>query len=122
MITNASELNLQRKQTLAFIKADYARIVLYRSEWVSDGEGGVTPQAPEPLAAQTMRMIPRQDTSTQISTADGEMVTPQYVLLGRWDADIQRWDEFTLDDNRYQVVSVAENRQYETKAEVYYLG
>lgn len=116
------ELNIQRSLTRSFIAADWRTIVLMRSEWVSDGSGGSIRQDPEPLAPQRMRMIPRADGAPERFTADGEAVTPSYVLMAEHTADIQRWDEFTVAGRRYEVVFVNENQQYEIKAEVAYRG
>jgi hypothetical protein len=45
------------------------------------------------------------------------------MLMGRHDADMQRWDTFTAEDGtRYEVVFVNANRQYEVKGEVAYRG
>lgn len=121
MISTA-ELRAQRRVTDMFIKADQLDIVLERSTRTSDGAGGVTSGVPTPLPAQVMRLIPRQDGATERTTADGQMVSPSYTLMGYHDADMQRWDEFTHDGHRYQVVFINENRQYETKGEVAYLG
>ena len=51
---------------------------------------------------------------------DGQAVHPGYALLGKHDADVQRWDTFTVDGRTYEVVFVGRNRQYQTKAEVVY--
>jgi hypothetical protein len=72
-----------------------------------------------------MRMVPLQDavaTRSERTTADGVQVTPSYMLLGNWDANVARFDSFTLDGRRYEIVFIQQNRQYECKAEVAYLG
>lgn len=119
----AAELAIQRRLTAAFIGADRISVVLVRTPRVDDGAGGVSSGTPVPLPPQWMRLIPlREVGSTKRETADGEQVTPTYALLGSHTADMQRWDEFTHGGRRYQVVFVQENRQYEIKGEVAYLG
>lgn len=121
MIATA-ELEIQRQLTLAFIAADSRSIVLSRSTITANNSGGYKRGTPVPLAAQTMRLIPSQDGSIERLTADGVAVSPSYMLMGRWDADLQRWDRFMLDGTEYEVVFVNQNTQYETKGEVAYLG
>jgi hypothetical protein len=118
----SGELAIQRRLTEQFIKADSLEIVLYRSTPVADGKGGYTHSAPAPLPAQTMRLIPLGDGATERLTANGQAVSPQYMLMGLYDADMQRFDSFTVGNDRYDVVFVNENRQYETKGEVYFRG
>jgi hypothetical protein len=117
----AAELAIQRRLTAAFINADYILAVLYRSTYTADGAGGEIKGEPEPLAPQRMRLIPLGDGATPRTTANGESVTPSYMLMGTYTADIQRWDEVTVNGRRYQVVFINENQQYEVKAEVAYL-
>jgi hypothetical protein len=69
-----------------------------------------------------MRLIPSQDGSKPRQTLNGEMVTPSYMLMGAHDADMERWDEFQIDEAWYQVVFINQNRQYEVKGEVVYRG
>jgi hypothetical protein len=68
-----------------------------------------------------MRLIPLGDGATLRTTANGEEVTPTYMLLGEYTVDMQRWDTFTVNGRRYQVVFINENQQYEVKGEVAYL-
>jgi hypothetical protein len=116
-----AELRAQRATTRAFIKADVVQVVIERAEYGSDGAGGEIKGDLEPLPAQLARLIPMQDGSTPRVVANGEQVVPKYMLMGEWDFDVQRFDEFTLNGRRYQVVFINENQQYEVKAEVAYL-
>lgn len=116
-----TELRVQRLLTASFIKADSVEVTITRNSVVSDGEGGYTRQAVT-LAVQTMRLLPLSDGADQRLTADGQMVAPKYMLMGDHDADLERWDTFSLDSDRYEVVFVNENRQYQVKGEVVYRG
>jgi hypothetical protein len=84
--------------------------------------GGVLMGTPTALPAQTMRLIPAQDGAQERFTADGKAVRPTYMLQGRYDADMERWDTFVHAGHRYEVVFVNENRQYQVKGEVVYHG
>jgi hypothetical protein len=121
MIATA-ELAIQRMLTRVFIEADVRPVVLERSTWTPDGAGGSVQGDPESLAPQRMRLIPLGDGAQERFTPNGEAVRPSYKLLGKYDADMERWDTFTLDGSRYEVVWVNENRQYEVKGEVAYRG
>lgn len=115
------ELRAQRVVTQAFINADSRPISLLRALRTDDGAGGYTTTT-QNLSTQKMRLIPQQDGATQQTTADGQQVVPQYVLMGRWDADMQRGDTFVIDGQTYEVVFVNLNSQYERKGEVYFRG
>lgn len=122
---NATELQMQRRLTQAFIAADAQQVVLTRTVETPDGEGGVVRSGPVALPAQTMRIIPAQDGTPGGQTrftADGQEVRPAYTLMGPHTADMQRWDTFETVDGRFEVVFVNANRQYEVKGEVAYRG
>ena len=118
-----AELRVQRIMTDKFIQADSVEVTLYRSARSADGAGGYTDASPAPLPPQVMRLIPLRDGAEEQLTADGQKVRPTYMLMGRHDADMQRWDTFTTEDGtRYEVVFVNANRQYQVKGEVAYRG
>jgi hypothetical protein len=122
-MTNPIELSVQRQNTVAFIEADPLEIQLNRSTKTPNGSGGYTTTSAAPVGGlQRMRLIPQQGPLPEQITADGQRVIPQYVLMGTYQADMQRWDEFLLDGKRYQITDVQHNRQYETKGWVFYLG
>lgn len=121
------EVRAQRIITAYFIKADSLEVTLFRVERTSDGAGGYTTGSPAPLPPQVMRLVPLQDGASAAGpanrfTADGQAVRPSYMLIGKHDADMERFDTFTLNTGRYEVVFVNANRQYEVKGEVAYLG
>lgn len=118
----AAELAAQRLLTKAFVNADYLTVTLYRGQVTSDGAGGTVVGAPAPLAPQRMRLIPLADGAQERMTANGRAVTPSYMLLGLYDADMERGDQFTVNGRRYEVVFLNENQQYEKKGEVAYRG
>lgn len=115
------EVAAQRAITAAFVAADAFSCVLTREQRVPDGEGGYTTEI-APIGAQALRLVPLQDATQDRTDATGNVVSPGYMLVGKWTADIARGDEFTKDERRYQVVFVLENQQYQVKGEVIYLG
>jgi hypothetical protein len=122
VISNDVELYMQRLNTDAFIKAWPEVLVLNRVLHVSDGQGGFSTTTLPPLAAQTFAVLPQNHQLQDRITIDGQTVTPDYKLLGYYNADIQRGDWFLWRGNRYDVVYVYGNRDYETLAEVLYRG
>lgn len=121
MTLRATELKVQTRLSLAFIEADGRNVVLQRRTRTDDGAGGESVGEPVPLFPQRMRLIPQEDGATARTTAEGETATPEYMLMAAPDANMARFDEFTLDGIRYQIVYV-DDRQYELKGEVIRLG
>lgn len=121
MTLRSAELAVQRRNTRAFIAADAVEVELSRATRTPDGAGGFETGTPTLLAPQRFRLLPQEDGATARTTAEGETATPEYILMGDADVDVARWDTFTLAGRRYQVLYI-DNRQYEIKAEVIYLG
>jgi len=121
MTLRAGELKAQQRISLAFIEADARDVILMRSPRTDDGAGGFVVGTPVPVGPQRLRLLPQEDGATERTTAEGESATPQYMLMGPWNANMKRWDEFTLDGIRYQVVYI-DDRKYELKGEVVRLG
>lgn len=115
------ELAAQRRITAAFVAADRFSCVLTREQRVPDGEGGYTNQV-GPIDPQWLRLVPLQDATQDRRDSTGSVVTPGYMLVGPYTADIKRGDKFTKEGRRYEVVFVVENQQYQVKGEVIYLG
>lgn len=121
MTIRAAELAVQRRLSAEFIAADAQTITLLRSARTPDGAGGTEIGAAVSQDPQTFRLLPQEDGATARTTADGESATPEYMLMGAWDCNMQRFDEFVIGARRYQIVYI-DNRQYEIKGEVIYLG
>lgn len=121
MTLRPAELAIQRKQTCAFIAADPILVELRRATRTPDGAGGFQVGEPVSLSPQVFRMLPQEDGATARTTAEGETATPEYMLMGDSDVNVERFDEFQIGLRRFQIVYI-DNRQYEIKAEVIYLG
>jgi hypothetical protein len=116
------ELKSQRKLTYAFIAADAIEVTLVRRTRTPDGAGGIETGPPVEQEPQRFRLLPQEDGATARTNADGESATPEYMLQGYWDCNMERFDEFVLEDGRrFQIVYI-DNRQYEIKGEAIYLG
>lgn len=116
----SAELKAQRRQTDAFIKANPTSVILSRAESVPNGAGGFRQGAPSALTPQEFRFIEPGASYGQgeAQLLDGEMVRVDWILLGRYDADLKRGDWFYKDGIKYEVVTVRSTGNYEVKAEV----
>ena len=120
----AQELSILRQQTHEFIAWNPRLITLRRPGKVADGMGGWRTVEPTPaLVPQIMRLITQMEGVTVVrSSLDGEEISPDFVLLGDYDAEILADDWFELDGRIYDVKMVREDRRYETWAAVEYRG
>lgn len=94
-----------RKVMAEFIRADGRQIVLRRPTLSQTGTGGYIKGNYQALAPQLFRLVPYRRRLTDLTTpkADGEIPTLPYVLIGSYNTNIQRMDEFTLDNVFYRV-------------------
>lgn len=118
---STGEARAQRRITAAYIAADPVEVAIVRPVWTSDGASGRTEGTPKTLLPQRFKLIRQQDSGLFRTTADGKQVSPDHRLLGTFDADLERYDRFTLDGKRFEVVYVSRT-DYEVKGEVIYLG
>lgn len=100
-----SELEINRLNTKAFIDADPVSLVLSHREKEDTPTGGFKFGDPVLRDAQTFRLIPQSDIMPQVQTPDGTTLTPTYVLLGTHDAQMSRWDTFSLNGIDFVIVS-----------------
>jgi len=122
---DSREMAVLRKQTIRFVKENATVVQIQRGTgMVPDGAGGWTP-APgsTPIDPQEFRLI-IQNTSGYTATRniDGETISPAFVMIGMYDANVQEGDTFVLDGNGYRVSFVRDDKRYETWSEVEYLG
>ena len=118
------ELRVMRQQTHEFIAWNSRLITLRWPGKVADGMGGWRTVEPTPaLVPQIMRLITQMEGVTVVrSSLDGEEISPDFVLLGDYDAEILADDWFEIDGRIYDVKMVREDRRYETWAAVEYRG
>lgn len=102
-------LPLLRKNLDSFIRADAISITLMRSRKQRTPAGGYKKEAPTALDPQEFRLVPFQRRLYEFTNpgqVTGYVPVLRYALVGRWDVDIQRDDEFDINDDHYRVVSV----------------
>lgn len=88
-----------------FINADGRQIILQRPTFSKTETGGYVKGSFTSLPPQTFRLVMYKRRLTDLTTtkADGEIPILPYVLIGYYNSDIQRMDEFTLDGTYYRV-------------------
>jgi hypothetical protein len=69
-----------------------------------------------------MRLIAVNGQAEERMTLEGDVLHPGAILLGEWDAAVERHDRFEANGNRYEVLFVHEENAYQKKCEVAYLG
>lgn len=111
------EVTVQRRLTESFISADPTALSFVRIPQVANGSGGYKKGSPSTLPQQTAKLSWQQDTAVTRETEDGRDAAVSVVLVLAYDADVQRWDTFTMDGDDFEVVFV-KRLPYETKAEV----
>lgn len=116
------DLLAMQRQTKQFIDENPITVNLQRDSLIPDGAGGHS-VTPNPVGNQVFRMI-SQSTSSAVErrTSDGQLVSPEFVLLGEYDADARNGDFYMLDGIKYEIVYVRFDRRYETWSEVAYRG
>lgn len=94
-----------RKVMGEFIRADGRPIVLMRPTFSRTPTGGYVKGSFEALPAQVFRLVPYKRRLTDLTTAkaDGEVPTLPYVLVGAFDSNVERMDEFSLDGVYYRI-------------------
>lgn len=97
-----------RKVMAAFIEADGRQITIYRPEFSQTATGGYAKGNYTQLPPQTFRLVmyKRRLTDLTTSKADGEIPVLPYVLVGYYNSNIQRMDEFSLDGVFYRVQGI----------------
>jgi hypothetical protein len=106
---DATMADALRKVMAAFIRADGHSITLQRPTFSTTGTGGYIKGSFAPvLPAQTFRLVPYRRRLTDLTTpqADGEIPTIPYVLVGVYNSNIQRMDEFTLNGAYYRIQGI----------------
>jgi hypothetical protein len=101
-------LPLLRKNLDAFIRADPVTVTLTRRQKIKTPAGGFTRQE-SGVGPQEFRLVAFQRrlySFTAVGQVTGYVPALKYALIGRWDCDILRDDEFELNGDRYFVTSI----------------
>ena len=102
-------VNQRRLLTLKAIARNPSAIVITRYPLIDNGLGGSCrdTQNPQTLPTQDVRIFMTSWGSPRTSTSEGGVIQIQkWGLLARWDADIEKEDEFTIDNQTFRVVDV----------------
>lgn len=114
------EVRTLRRQTDHFIAQDSTTIIPHRAGSRNpDGAGGYTQEDGgdrDPIVAR--KVI--QGGNMASRNIDGEEITPAFVFICKWDADLATGDTFKLKGIEYRVIFVRDrnDNSYETWAEV----
>lgn len=115
-----AEVRALRRQTREFIKADMRLISLWRTDdWIPNGTGGYLPSGIIAIYEQEMRLIPYTSLGVSRERLEGTVLTPSWVLLGEYNAEMRAGDMFFMPDGTVaEILLVEEKRLYQTKGEV----
>lgn len=97
-----------RKVMAEFIRADGRQITLKRPTFEKTATGGYVKSSFETLPPQLFRLVMYRRRLTDLTTpkADGEVPTLPYVLVGAFNSDVERMDEFLLDGVYYRIQGI----------------
>lgn len=97
-----------RANMLEFIKSDPIYIIFSRPTLTETNAGGWVRGQPTTLTRQIFRLVPfkRRLSNMQITTTSGNTAKEEYVLVGLWNANVRRDDEFDYNGDHYRVVSI----------------
>ena len=118
--TKSFELELLRKQTLAFIRTNLTVLSLVpRGNIEADDGGRIFTDLP-PRPAQEFRLIPQTDGERARKDDNGESNQYPFILLAPWDATIHELDfwEEPETEMRWEIDSLVHFNGYERKAMV----
>lgn len=114
-----AEVRALRSQTREFILADMRLLSLWRTTFRPNGAGGYVPDELIGIYEQEMRLIPTNSLSVTRERVDGTVVTPSWVLLGEYNAEMRQGDMFFMPDGQVaEILTVEEKQTYQTKGEV----
>lgn len=107
-MASAMELKILRRNMEQYIQADPIVIALERGTWAKTTSGGYQKTNSTTLDPQTFRLTPfkRRVTNYTAQTQDGSIQVADFLLIGRYSADINRGDSFELNGVEYVVWAV----------------
>ena len=119
---NSALLPRLRRDTSKFIAVAPSVILMEGYDLQPSPLGGtrLTPNGPRMPITVTMSensssLVNRKNNPEDGSTP-GRQDTHEYIVLGTYDADIRKYDEFNFDGYRYQITSVMLDNGYEKRA------
>lgn len=101
--------DLAQKITDQFINENPSIVIIIRRTKTATPGGGHVWSNPTPQISQVMRKVPQGRSMGErsvVTSSNGKEVVPTWLLMGYFDANIQRFDLFTIDGTDYEVLSV----------------
>lgn len=95
--------------TTQFIAENPSIVSVIRRTRTTNTAGGYTWTNPITQDPQTLRLVPHgKSLGERLVTTDsnGKEVVPTWLLVGHMDANLERFDLFTLDGDEYEILSV----------------
>jgi hypothetical protein len=121
-----SELQINRRNTKAFINARPLIVALIPQVRTKTSSGGFRYETAPPRAEQTLRLIEQAsaygNSPGLLQSSDGKQRRVQYQLLGTFDATIEIYDYWISDDVRYEVGELLPFNGYERRGQVLQYG
>lgn len=117
-----SEIDIQRKLTLAFIDTAPVMINLVPRVRAKQPAGGFSFQDQTPRGPQRMRLVEPSGLPILLTGSDGVQREMEMILLGRWDCDLEKYDIFDFGGRAYEVAQLYFPNGWEQRAEVIRFG
>lgn len=113
-------LSINRAATTAFINVAPVTLTLVPRVSVSDGTGGRRKTSGTPRAPQVFTLSEPSDSGFRAPfvTPEGTQLDVDFLLIGEWDAVVDKDDVFTHEGREYKVESVMPDNYYEKRAMV----
>lgn len=124
MVMSQVERVMERRQIDAMINADPIMVTFRRRDKVEIHGGGWRFGAENPLPPQEITLIPfkRRMVEFLVNTELGDVPDLPYVLLGRWNLDIQQKDWFLYGGDKFEVQTVDLKQEIRIAAQIDYFG
>lgn len=121
---NRAELVVRRRLVKAFIDADPVDIVLTRTSKVATRGAGFKQGTPRDLDPLRGRIVPtkRRWTDPFVVIQPGDVIRYPFLFFCRFDADIEKNDEFEWNGEYFVIVSIDPKREERIQAGIDYLG
>lgn len=118
------ELVMARRQVQAIINSDPEWVVFNRTTLVKQPDNSYKEGPSTPIAAQKVCFIPfkRRLTESIINSEFGEIPGQPYVLVGNYQLDVKRNDEFTWQGDKYVVQALDIKKQQHIVAQIDFKG
>lgn len=124
MSFQTTDADLAYVLTLQFIEEKPSEVIFQRRSRTQTSAGGFKLGEPTYLPKQRIRLVPGLVYADTVrTTSDGREIRPSQSLVAKYDADIENFDLFEVDDDEYEVVWVKRKELFQrTVGEVWRRG